>query len=319
LVIGADMAVHTPLLVILGPTASGKSDLAMEVARRTNAEILSVDSMQVYRGMDIGTAKPAPAEQAAVPHHLIDVIEPNQEFTVARFVELADAVIRRTDAAPLIATGGTPLYYKALFEGLFEGPPADDRIRDRLRQEPGEILHARLKQVDPVAAVRIHANDTRRVIRALEVYEITGRPITSFQTDWDTADAAANHRHHAVWIGLNWDKEVLNRRINARVKLMIAAGWLEETRELLKRFGDLSKTAAEATGYADLIAHIQGKISLDDAVEQIKISTRQLARKQMKWFRRWPQVKWLAGDAELSECVEQTLQLWNAARADRQA
>jgi tRNA dimethylallyltransferase len=304
------MAVQPRLLVILGPTASGKSDLAMEVARRTGAEILSVDSMQVYRGMDVGTAKPTPAERAAVPHHLIDVIDPNEEFTVARFVELADAVIRRPAAPPLIATGGTPLYYKALFEGLFEGPPADDLIRDRLRQEPGEVLHERLKQVDPVAAARIHANDTRRVIRALEVYEITGRPITSFQTDWDAADAAAKHRHAAVWIGLNWDKEVLNRRINARVKSMIAAGWLDETRELLKRYGDLSKTAAEATGYADLIAHLQGKISLDDAIEQIKISTRQLARKQMKWFRRWPQVKWLAGDAELKDRVDAVSRLW---------
>ena len=282
----------------------------MELARRSGAEILSVDSMQVYRGMDIGTAKPTPAERAEVRHHLIDVIDPNEEFTVARFVELADAVIRRPSAPPLIATGGTPLYYKALFEGLFEGPPADDLIRDRLRQELGEVLHERLKQVDPTAAGRIHANDTRRVIRALEVYEITGRPITSFQTDWDSPDAAANHRHPAVWIGLNWDKEVLNRRINARVKAMIAAGWLDETRELLKRYGDLSKTAAEATGYADLIAHLQGKISLDDAIEQIKISTRQLARKQMKWFRRWPQVKWLAGDAELEDRLAAVLRLW---------
>jgi tRNA dimethylallyltransferase len=262
--------------------------------------------------MVIGTAKPTSAERAAVRHHLIDMVDPNQEFTVAKYVELADAVIRRPDATPLIATGGTPLYYKALFEGLFEGPPADDLIRDRLRQEPGDVLHARLKQVDPIAAARIHANDTRRVIRALEVFEITGQPITSFQTDWDAPDAIANHRHPAVWIGLNWDKEVLNRRINARVKSMVAAGWLEETRELLKHYGDLSKTAAEATGYADLIAHLQGKISLDDAVEQIKISTRQLARKQMKWFRRWPQVKWLAGNASLPDRVDQTLTLWNA-------
>ena len=304
------MAVHTPLLVILGPTASGKSELAMEVARRAGAEILSVDSMQVYRQMDLGTAKPTLAERAEVTHHLIDVIDPNQEFTVARFVELADEVIGRANAPSLIATGGTPLYYKALFEGLFAGPPADDATRQRLRQEPADVLHERLKRVDPTAAARIHANDTRRVIRALEVYEITGRPITSFQTEWDTADAAANHRHQAVWIGLNWDKEVLNRRINARVKAMIAAGWLDETRELLRRYGDLSKTAAEATGYADLIAHLQGKTRLEDAIEQIKISTRQLARKQMKWFRRWPQVKWLGGEGELGNRVEQVLLLW---------
>jgi tRNA dimethylallyltransferase len=304
------MAAAQNLLVVLGPTASGKSDLALELARRTGAELLSMDSMQVYRGMDIGTAKPTPAERAAVPHHLIDVVDPSEEFTVARFVELADAIIADCGkrGVPLIATGGTPLYYKALFEGLFEGPPADDVIRARLRQESGEELHRRLAAVDPTAAARIHANDTRRVIRALEVYEITGQPITSFQTDW----AAADKRHAATWVGLNWDKDALNRRINARVKAMIAGGWLDETRALLERYGTLSKTAAEATGYADLIAHIQGKTSLEDAIEQIKISTRQLARKQMKWFRRWGQVTWLVGEAELGQKVEQTLALWNS-------
>jgi tRNA dimethylallyltransferase len=307
------MAVHTPLVVILGPTASGKSELALELARRTGGEILSVDSMQVYRGMDIGTAKPSPVERAAAPHHLIDVVDPNEEFTVARFVELADAVIAdcRARGVPLIATGGTPLYYKALFEGLFDGPPADDAIRQRLRQVSGEELHRRLSAVDPAAAARIHANDTRRVIRALEVYELTGQPITSFQTDW----TAAEKRHAATWVGLSWEKDALNRRINARVKAMIAAGWVEETRALLTRYRTLSKTAAEATGYADLIAHLHGKANLPEAIEQIKISTRQLARKQMKWFRRWGQVNWLAGDAELSQKIEQTLGHWNAPSA----
>jgi tRNA dimethylallyltransferase len=295
--------------VILGPTASGKSDLAMAVARRTGAEILSVDSMQVYRGMDVGTAKPTSAERAEVRHHLIDVVEPNEEFTVARFVETADAVI--ADAArrerPLIATGGTPLYYKALFEGLFDGPPADAAVRERLAGQGGEALHRRLSAVDPEAAARIHANDKRRLIRALEVYELTGRPITSFQTDW----AAPKFRHAAVWVGLNWDKDVLNRRINARVKAMITAGWVDETRALLARCGSLSKTAAEATGYADLSAHLEGKVRLEDAVEQIKIGTRQLARKQMKWFRRWGQVTWLAGDGGEAN-VERAIELWHA-------
>jgi len=302
---GADMAVSIQPLVILGPTASGKSDLAMALARRSGGEILSVDSMQVYRGMDVGTAKPTAAERAEIPHHLIDLVNPDEEFTVARFVELADGVIGGA-RVPLIATGGTPLYYKALFEGLFEGPPADAAIRQRLALETGEALHRRLSAVDPPAAARIHANDTRRLIRALEVYELTGQPITSFQTDW----SAPAHRHNAMWVGLSWEKDALNRRINARVKAMIASGWLEETRELLRRYGALSKTAAEATGYADLIAHLQGKTRLEDAIEQIKISTRQLARKQMKWFRRWPQVKWLGGEGELGDRVEQVLLLW---------
>src|SRR4051794_34902523 len=175
------MAVPPPILVILGPTASGKSAVALAVARRSGAEILSVDSMQVYRGMDIGTAKPTPAERAAVPHHLIDLVDPNEPFTVARFVEAADAVIAGAAAGGvrLIATGGTPLYYKALFEGLFEGPSADAEIRARLRTLGNEELLRRLQQVDPAAATRIHLNDSKRLIRALEVYELTGKPISS--------------------------------------------------------------------------------------------------------------------------------------------
>jgi tRNA dimethylallyltransferase len=277
----------------------------MEVARRTGGEILSVDSMQVYRGMDVGTAKPTPTERAEVRHHLIDLVEPTATFTVARFVELADGVIAdaRRRGVPLIATGGTPLYYKALFEGLFEGPPADEAVRQRLREQGGEELHRRLTQVDPEAAGRIHANDTKRLIRALEVYELTGRPISSFQTEW----AAPRWRHEARWVGLSWEREAINRRINARVKQMMAAGWLEETRGLLERHGELSQTAAEASGYAELIAHVRGRMALDEAVEQIKIGTRQLARRQMKWFRRWGQVEWLAGDAPREELVGRLL------------
>jgi tRNA dimethylallyltransferase len=222
------------------------------------------------------------------------VVDPNEVFTVARFVERADAVIddARARKASLFATGGTPLYYKALFDGLFEGPSADPATRARLNQQPLDELHARLAQVDPSAAARIHANDRKRLVRALEVFELTGRPISSFQNEW----SRAGRRHDAIWFGLSWDKDELNRRINARVKRMMESGWVEETRALLGRYGALSKTASEATGYAELIAHVHGRISLDEAVEQIKIATRQLARRQMKWFRRFPDVLWLAGD-----------------------
>ncbi|HWE02078.1 MAG TPA: tRNA (adenosine(37)-N6)-dimethylallyltransferase MiaA [Tepidisphaeraceae bacterium] len=292
--------------VIVGPTASGKSDLAMALARSVSGEILSVDSMQVYRQMDIGTAKPSPAERGAVRHHLIDLVDASESFTVAGFVEAADAVI--ADAArrgvPLVATGGTPLYYKALFEGLFEGPGADAAIRQRLNLLDGEELHRRLAEVDPPAAGRIHLNDTKRLVRALEVYELTGKPITSLQTEW----GAGRARHAARWIGLQWDRDALNRRINARVKSMMAAGWLEETRLLLQSHGSLSPTAAEATGYRDLIDHIGGKTSLEEAVEQIKIATRQLARRQMKWFRRFPNVKWIAGDRPVQELMQSVLE-----------
>ena len=282
------------IYAIIGPTASGKSDVAMALARRLRGEILSVDSMQVYRGMDIGTAKPSPAEQREVRHHLIEVVDPDQPFTAARFVEMADAVIAdaRARNVPLIAVGGTPLYFKVLFEGMFEGPGADEQVRTRLRALSNEELHRRVSEADPAAGARIHVNDTKRLVRALEVFELTGKPISSLQNEWDAPIA----RHDAKWIGLSWDKDALNRRINARVKNMLAAGWLEEVRTLLSRYGTLSKTASEATGYAELIAHVRGEMSLDDAAEQIKIGTRQLARRQMKWFKRFPNVQWVRGD-----------------------
>jgi tRNA dimethylallyltransferase len=301
---------QSPILVILGPTASGKTAVAIEAALRAGAEVLSVDSMQVYRGMDVGTAKPIEAERRGVVHHGVDVVPPSEPFTVARFVELADATI--ADAArrgvPLVATGGTPLYYKALFEGLFEGPGADETVRERLRALPNEELFRRLSEVDPQAAARIHANDHKRLVRALEVYELTGRPISSFQTHWSDPSP----RHPAVWVGLDWDKDALNRLINARVKAMIAAGWVEEVRRLLETYPNLSHTAAEATGYRELIGHVQGKLSLDDAIEQIKIATRQLARRQMKWFRRFRGVRWLPGDQAPVQIVEEALRLWRA-------
>ena len=297
------MAVFRPrMLAIIGATASGKSELALRVAEEAGAEILSVDSMQVYRGMDIGTAKPSADERRRVRHHLIDVVEPNETFTVARFVELADAVIADATArrVPLVVTGGTPLYFKALFEGMFDGPGASAEIRERLRALSNDELYHRLSEADPAAAARIHRNDTKRLIRALEVHELTGRPISSMQTEW--ADPIS--RHNAIWVGLHWEREELNRRINVRVKSMIDAGWLDETRSLLDRFGELSKTAGEATGYRELIEHLRGRLTLDDAVERIKIATRQLARRQMKWFRRFRHVHWLGGNLPLEEKVE---------------
>jgi tRNA dimethylallyltransferase len=304
------MAGDQPLLVIIGATASGKSELAMRLAQNFGAEILSVDSMQVYRGMDIGTAKPSAEEQTAVRHHLIDVAEPNEPFSVARFAELADKTIAEA-RAPLIATGGTPMYFKALFEGLFEGPGADESVRERLRSLSGAELHERLKQLDPAAAERIHPGDNKRLVRALEVFELTGKPISSLQTEWEQDRAP---RHRAIWIGLSWERDELNRRINARVRGMITAGWVEEVRGLLKKYSALSKTAAEATGYAELIDHLSGQTNLDDAVEQIKIATRQLARRQMKWFRRFREVHWLNGQDAIERKIEAATAFWKGSK-----
>lgn len=307
------MAGEIPLLVIVGPTASGKSALAMELARTCGAEILSVDSMQVYQGMDIGTAKPTQPQRREVRHHLLDRVRPDEQFSAATFVEMADRVIGQSNArgAKLIATGGTPMYFKALFEGLFEGPSADEEVRERLRAMSGEELHERLRRVDAAAAERIHAADSRRLVRALEVYELTGQPISSLQKQWERQQPA---RHRAVWIGLRWDREALNRRINARVKEMIEAGWVEEVRGLLANFPVLSKTAREATGYAQLIDHVLGLISLGEAVERIKIDTRQLSRRQMKWFKRFPEVHWLDGRNEMDRNVEEARRIWETAK-----
>jgi tRNA dimethylallyltransferase len=303
------MTGERPLLAIIGPTGSGKSELALEVARRSGAQILSVDSMQVYRGMDIGTAKPASDQLASVPHHLLDCVGPDQVFSAARFVELADVAIAsvRGQGGNLIATGGTPLFFKSLFEGLFEGPAADESIRQKLRELGDQDLHERVRQVDPAAADRIHPADRKRLIRALEVFELTGQPISSLQSQWESGSTP---RYPAVWIGLLWQREALNRRINARVNQMIQAGWLDEVRGLLRQYPHLSKTAQEATGYSELIEHLHGRGSLADAVEQIKIATRQLARRQMKWFRRFPNVRWLAGDDPLERNVQHVLQQW---------
>ena len=290
---GVSLAETVPLTAIIGSTASGKSALALALARRTGAEILCVDSMTVYRGMDIGTAKASAQERAEVPHHLLDVADPTESFTAARLVARADEVI--ADAArrkvPLIAVGGTPMYFKTLFEGLFEGPGANAALRERLMNEPLDELYARLSKVDPGAIARIHANDQRRIVRALEVYELTGKPISDHQREW-----GVQVRHQARWLGIRWETEPLNRRINARVKQMMQAGWLQEVQGLLERYGTLSRTASEATGYAELVAHLQGKMTLDDAFEQTKIHTRQLARRQTKWFRRFEYVRWIDGD-----------------------
>mgnify|MGYP000651633193 CR=1 FL=1 len=296
------------LLVVLGPTASGKSELAFELARRRGADVLSVDSMQVYRGMDIGTAKPSAAERSAVRHHLVDVVDPIEEFTVARFVELADEVIARTGGR-LIACGGTPLYYMNLFYGMFAGPGRDAGLRRRLEALGPEELYGRLCRADPAAAARIHRNDTRRLVRALEVLELTGRPISSLQTDWK-----GKARHEAVWVGLRWEREALNRRINARVRAMFEAGWVDEVRGLLSKWGGLSRTAAEATGYGQIMEHLAGRAALDDTVESIKIATRQLARRQMKWMRRFSQVHWIDAAAPLDEKVRRVEALWTAGR-----
>jgi tRNA dimethylallyltransferase len=295
---------NAKMILILGVTASGKGRLAFELAQRLDAEIVSVDSMKVYRRMDIGTAKPSPEARRRVRHHLIDVVEPSESFSVGLFYEQAQAAIRdiRSRGKPVVAVGGTALYIKALLYGLFEGPGSDEQIRAELRAraaaEGWAALHRELAGIDPQAADRISANDAKRIIRALEVYRLTGRPISSFQTQFD----AANQQCEWLIIGLRREKAVESRRINARAKRMIEMGFVEEVMSLLAEDKPLSQQARSAIGYAEIIGHLRGRLSLDDAIEEIKKNTRRLAKGQRTWFKTFRHVEWI--DLEADESVE---------------
>ncbi len=291
-----------PIIVIFGATASGKSALAHAVAKRLDGVVLAVDSMTVYRGMNIGTAKPSADERAEVPYEAIDLVEPTASFTVAEWLAHADTVIAR-ETRPIIACGGTPMYHKALARGLFEGPPADDAIRAELEALSTRELQHRLGEVDPVAAARLHVNDRKRLTRALEVHRLTGRPLSELQQQWEGGD----DRYPTRRFGLRWDRPDLNRRINARTRQMLDAGWIDEVESLLSRHGTLSPTAGEATGYRLLRRVIRGEMKLDDAVEQIKIATRQLAKRQLTWFRRFENTTWLPGDGDFESNVTRVL------------
>jgi len=304
---GAAMPVELNLLV--GCTAVGKTEVALQLAERDDAEVVSVDSMQVYRRMDIGTAKPGPAERRRVRHHLIDVVEPSESFSVGRFVELADAAIADVTARGrrVWAVGGTALYIKALTEGLFDGPPADPEYRQafrrRVAREGCPVLHAELAAVDPAAAQRIHPNDARRIERALEIHHLTGRPISELQREWD----AGRTRYDGRMVILARPREDLNHRINARVRQMIEAGFVEEVRHLLAEPEPLSEQARQALGYAEIIDHLAGGPDLDKTVELIKIHTRRFAKSQRTWFRSFHgahQIE-LAPDAPPEWVVEQ--------------
>lgn len=286
------------VIAILGCTASGKSALALELAGRLSGEIVSIDSMAIYRGMDIGTAKPTPEQRVRVPHHLIDVLDPWESFDAARFVTLADRAVEQIHARgrPVIAVGGTLMYFRLFYEGIFAGPPANPQIRAELRvraaQHGLEVLHAELAAVDPQAAARIHRNDLRRIERALEVYRLTGRPISALQQQWDRQNL---RRPDWQWrlIGLRRGREDGNRRINERVRAMVAAGLVDEARRLWSDPRGLSPQARQAVGYGELFEHFEGRYSLEEAIERIKVHTRRLAKHQRTWLKRLAGVNWI--------------------------
>ncbi len=290
------------MIVITGPTASGKSAVALRVAERLRGEIVSADSMQIYKGLDIGTASPSAAERRRIPHHLVDIRYPWESYDAAQFARDARAAARAIEArgaAPLVV-GGTALYLKALLEGLFDGPPANAEIRRRLREiaerEGSAALHERLKQVDPDAAARLHPNDRVRLVRALEVFEQTGRPISSLQTQFGAARPGAA----AVVVCLTRSLDDLDRRIDARVEAMFAQGLVEETRRALAHPKGLGPSARRALGYQQVLELLAGRCRFRACVQAVKQATRRFARKQLNWFRHFPQAQIAALAAEES-------------------
>jgi tRNA dimethylallyltransferase len=280
-------------LILTGPTGSGKTQLGVELAERLGAEVVAMDSMTLYRGMDVGTAKPGPEERRRVPHHLLDVLDPWESASVAWWLERAAACCRDIEARgrrPLFV-GGTPLYLKALLFGLFDGPPADEALRRRLAAEAERLgraaLHARLARVDPAAAARLHANDVRRVVRALEVWELTGRPISAWQRQWPGAGQGGSPvPDRAMWLDL--PRPEVYRRIDARVEGMIAAGLVDEVRALRRLPRPPGREASQALGYKELFDHLDGRATLAEAVERIQTRSRNLAKRQLTWFRHLP-------------------------------
>lgn len=286
-----------PLWVVTGPTASGKTSLALELAARTGRQVLSMDSMAVYRRMDIGTAKPSADERARVPHHLVDLVEPNETFDTARWCQLAEQTLTDLQRAgqQALFVGGTPLYLMAFFKGMMEGPQADRELREALeareRAAPGS-LHEELTLRDPEAADRIHRKDLRRLVRALEVLELTGRTISSQQEQFERAGWQRECR--VVWISR--DREDLHARVRARTEQMLDDGLVEETRKIRDEVG-FSKTAGAAIGYAECLDHLRGRWK--DRTElrnRIRRNTHKLIRRQTTWLRRLPEIVRMAPD-----------------------
>ncbi len=301
----------TRLVIISGPTASGKSSLAVELALTFGAEVISADSMQVYRLMDIGTAKPALSERRGIPHHLIDVVNPDEEYTAARFMLDASSKvkeIRGRGKLPIVA-GGTGLYIKALTQGLFPGPEASPALRQELLEvasiEGRGALHGMLKKIDPEGAAAIHPNNLNRVIRAIEVYELSGRTISGLQREHAFADAP----YECLKIGLDVERQSLYDAIGTRVDKMVGDGLLEETRSLLSSGYGYDLKPMRGLGYKEMCDFLAGSCQLEEAVELIKRNTRHYAKRQLTWFRKDTSIKWFnpSEKKEISEAIRRFL------------
>lgn len=284
----------TRILVICGPTASGKSDLALRLAHALDAEIVNADSMQIYRGLDIGTAKPSKVQQAEIRHHLIDVAEPDQPFSAADFSEAADAAIRDivSRGRRAVVVGGTGLYIRALVRGLVDSPSGAGEVRQALQAEAARVgnlaMLERLRQVDPVLAVGLHPNNLVRIIRALEVYQITGIPLSRHQKE----HAFATRRYDTLQFAISVDRRLLYERIDERVDRMLADGLFEEVGALLTAGYGRGLKSMCSIGYKESAAYLCGELSAEEAASLIKLNTRHYAKRQLTWFKASPDILW---------------------------
>jgi len=291
---------------LTGSTGVGKSKIALSLARSLDAEIISMDSMAVYREMDIGTAKLPPEDRGGIPHHLIDMVDPSDNFSLAQYVnEAADKIAEiHLRNKNVLFVGGTPLYLKAMLRGMFEGPPADQEFRRELQRkmqgQPPEVLHGLLKKVDPVSAKRLHPNDIKRVVRALEVYEKTGKPISTFQKQFDVGTPPERCN---VYV-LQMPRELLYARIDKRVDRMIYDGLLDEVKMLANRNFPIGTSARQALGYKELFDYLDGKSTYPQAVEYIKQNTRNFAKRQETWFRSLCECRFIPADKPTFEGVD---------------
>lgn len=299
------------LIVISGPTGVGKTDAAITAAEPLGGEIISADAMQVYKHMDIGTAKPTRKQQQRVRHHLIDVVDPDEPFSAALFKEMAEARIQdlHRKGCPIFIVGGTGLYIKALTRGLFPVEGQDGAIRKKLREEVEasglETLYRRLRMVDPEAAQRIHPNDTYRIIRALEVHQATGQPISRHQRNHGFQDVG----YRTLSIGLTLDRAILYDRIDKRVDLMLASGFLEEVRGLLDQGYSSTLKSMRSIGYRHVADYLEGRVTWDETVSLFKRDTRHYAKRQLTWFRADPDIQWMEPDQieEMREKIDSFL------------
>ncbi|MFZ5647201.1 MAG: tRNA (adenosine(37)-N6)-dimethylallyltransferase MiaA [Bacillota bacterium] len=296
-----------PLLAIVGPTATGKTELSVRIARNLGSEIVSADSMLIYRYMNIGTAKPTISERKGIPHHMIDVADPDEMYNVAIYSQSARKLLREIyerGNLPILA-GGTGLYIKAVIDGYnFSEAASDHELREKLKKEceslGREALHDRLKKVDPETASRLHINDVKRVIRALEVYYLSGKTISS------SSEKEKQTPYNLLMYGLTMDREKLYARIEERVDKMIGAGLVEEVKDLLARGFSENLTSMQGLGYKEIILYLKGKMTLDEAVDLLKKNTRRFAKRQLTWFRRDSRIIWAdVGEREMEEVASE--------------